>query len=87
MAKEIKFTSISFNEIDIDGLVYHEYKWDKELKELTHIIDGIEFEKLGEKEARRKITQLISIERKKEPKKIVEVQKIKEISDIQLKLF
>jgi len=87
MAKEIKFTSISFNEIDIDGLVYHEYKWNKEVKELTHFIDGIEFEKLGEREARKKIAKLISIERKKETKNIIEVKKIKETSDIQLKLF
>lgn len=84
--KEIKFSSISFNEIGIDGLEYHEYKWDKETGILTHHIEGIEFENFKGVEARKKIRSVIGTERKKKVKEFIQ-EKILGDTSSQLKLF
>lgn len=86
--KEIKFSSISFNEIGIDGLICHEYKWNKEIKILTHFIDGIEFENWNESEAKKEINKLIGVKRKVKSIAQLEDKKIStDIHKTQLKLF
>jgi len=86
--KEIKFTSISFNEIGIDGLIYHEYKWYNETDILTHFVDGAEIEKWSYLEAKIQIKKLIGTERKRKPKTAqLEKEKPLVISPNQLKLF
>ena len=87
MKKEIKFSSISFNEIGIDGLIHHEYKWDKETEILTHFIDGNELERWESLEARKEIKKIIGIERKKSIKAVVQLEKKVIIPSNQLKLF
>lgn len=86
--KEIKFSSLSFNEIGIEGLIFHEYKWDKEIKILTHFINGIEFENWNESDAKKEISKLIGL--KKKPKVIPQLEDKKtstEIHKTQLNLF
>lgn len=63
--KNIKFTSIEFNEIGIDGLVNHKYKWDDNAKTLTHLINDLNNEVFEGDNAIVKIKTLIY----KEPKK------------------
>lgn len=63
--KDIKFTSIEFNEIGVDGLVNHKYKWDNDTKTLTHLIDDLENEVFEGDSAIAKIKALVY----KEPKK------------------
>lgn len=87
--KEIKFSSLSFNEIGVEGLILHEYKWDKELKKLTHFVNGIEFENWNESEAKKEITKLIGFKKKVKTKVInqLEDKKSIDIHESQLKLF
>lgn len=88
--KEIKFSSLSFNEIGIEGLILHEYKWDKEVKILTHFINGIEFENWKESEAKKEISKLIGFNKKAKEKVINQLkdkQKSIDIHESQLKLF
>ena len=88
MKKEIKFSSISFNEIGIDGLIHHEYKWDKETEILTHFIDGVEFEKFNKSKAKKEIKKLIGTEHKPKTKPIQLEKDNTVITPInQLKLF
>ena len=88
--KEIKFKSICFYEIGIDGLIYHQYNWNKETKTLVHFINGDEIEGWSEIEAKVQIKQLIGVSsRKKENtnKTEKEVKPPTTIPDNQLKLF
>ena len=85
--KEIKFTSISFNEIGIDGLIFHEYKWNKETEILTHFIEGLEIEKWSDLDAKIQINKLIGVDRKRKHKEVQVEKPVTIISDNQLKLF
>jgi len=88
MTKEIKLSSLSFNEIGIDGLIFHEYKWDKETKVLTHLIDGIETEKWSGPEARKELNKILRADQKKKEKEKQQIKKpVMIIPDNQLKLF
>lgn len=59
MKKEIKFKSISYNEIGVDGLIHFEYKWDEETETLTEFIDGVKTQSWVKSEARDKITKIL----------------------------
>jgi hypothetical protein len=84
--REIKFTSIVFCEIGVDGLIHHDYSWNKEQKLLMHFIDGIMVETFDEKEARVKIKSLIGLKRKqRQPKEKIHPEPIS--ATTQLKLF
>lgn len=60
MKKEIKFKSLSFSEIGIDGFINHEYVYDKEKDTLVHFIDKSEMESFTGDLARKKVLSLIS---------------------------
>lgn len=80
MKKEIKFSSISFDIITENGLQKHEYKWDKTNNTLTYYIDSIQQCVFNEKEARKKIKELIGKQKKtnkvvdKEPEKQITIE-------------
>ena len=85
--KEIKFTSLTFNEIGEDGLIHHDYRWDKIMKTLHHYIDGVEIENWNEKEAVIVINKIISSKPKVKTKQTEVKQKIVDCMDDQLTLF
>lgn len=57
--KEIKFKTISFDRIGVDGLVRYVYTYEKEFGELIETIDGEITNKWSGPDVRRKIKEII----------------------------
>lgn len=57
--KDIKFKTISFDRIDVDGLVRYVYTYEKESGELIETIDGETTNKWSGPDVRRKIKEII----------------------------
>lgn len=62
--KEIKFKTLSFSEIGMDGFINHGYRWEKEKNTLFHFIDNIETESFFGDLAVKKSIELLSHKKK-----------------------
>lgn len=92
-SKEIKFKTFFFGEISTDGVINHEYRWDKELEILSHFIDGVKIEELTLNDAKIRLNEIIG-NKKKSGRKVTHQETptvidkdVTVIYDTQLKLF